>query len=57
MGQNLQLIRLPTRHKERYMMHDMSFPFEVRDFAMDPTQDVIALLEDGDVFVSLTSNF
>lgn len=47
----LQTVQLPTRYRATYTAGELAFAFVVRDFAMDPTQDVIALLEDDNTFV------
>ena len=47
----LQTVQLPTRKQAAYTTSELAFAFVVRDFAIDPTQDVIALHEDDDTFV------
>ena len=47
----LQTVQLPTRNQAAYTTSELVFAFVVRDFAMDPTQDVMALLEDDNTFV------
>ncbi|KJA19165.1 hypothetical protein HYPSUDRAFT_44402 [Hypholoma sublateritium FD-334 SS-4] len=51
----LQTVQLPTRTRATYTSDELVFAFVVRDFAMDPTQDVIALLEDDDTPLFVTA--
>ena len=53
-GSNLFVIWLPsTTHDGRVLCHE-TLGLSVRDFAIDPTEDIIVFLEDGSKFVIFT---
>ena len=52
-GSNLLVIWLPSAiHDGRVLRHE-TIGLSVRDFAIDPTEDVIAFLEDGPKYVTV----
>ena len=54
MGQNLFLIWLPSATHDGRVLHRKTIGLSVRDFAIDPNEDIIVFLEDDSKFVIFT---
>ena len=52
-GSNLLVIWLPSATHDGRVLSRETIGLFVRDFAIDPTEDIIVYLEDGSKFVSL----
>ena len=53
-GSNLFVIWLPSATHDGRVLRRKTIGLSVRDFAIDPTEDIIVFLEDGSKFVILT---
>jgi hypothetical protein len=53
-GSNLFVIWLPSATHDGRVLHRETIGLSVRDFAIDPTEDIIVFLEDGSKFVIFT---
>ena len=53
-GSNLFVIWLPSATNDGRVLRRKTIGLSVRDFAIDPTEDIIVFLEDGSKFVILT---
>ena len=53
-GSNLFVIWLPSATHDGRILRRKTIGLSVRDFAIDPTEDIIVFLEDGSKYVILT---
>ena len=53
-GSNLFVIWLPSATNDGRVLRRKTIGLSVRDFAIDPTEDIIVFLEDGSKFVIFT---
>ncbi|KAF8956210.1 hypothetical protein BDZ97DRAFT_1959013 [Flammula alnicola] len=53
-GQDLKVMWLPTATNEGHTLYRLSVGIPIRDFAIDPTLDVVAILEDDNLPMSFT---
>ena len=53
-GSNLYVIWLPSATHDGRVLHRETIGLSIRDFAIDPTEDIIVFLEDSSKFVICT---